>query len=473
MKRRLRLTGVALVFSIWLAAAIASPAQTFSTLLSFDRSNGGIPVAGLVQGRNGRLYGTTELFLHQDGMVFDLTQTGKLARLHVFDGNDGGFPEAGLVLATDGNFYGTTFGGGGTVTFGTVFEITPAGNLTLLYKFCSKPNCTDGEFPLAGLIQGTDGNFYGTTELGGVEGVGTVFRITPRGALTVLHSFCSEPNCADGVEPGSGLVQATDGNFYGATAYTVFRIAPTGKLTTLHTFDKSVLFSMGGLVQAADGYLYGTTPNGGKIGGSCSDLGCGTVFRITLSGRLTTLHRFGWSDGAYPRTGLVEATDGNFYGTTSSGGAHVSGTVFKITRTGKLTAIHNFCSKGHCRDGNSPAAALVQGTDGSFYGTTPLGGGSRKCSGRGCGIVFSLSMGLGPFVAFVRSSGEVGATSEILSQGLTGTSGVSFNGTAAKFVVHSDTYLTATVPQGATTGPVTVTTPSGTLTSNVPFRVRQ
>jgi uncharacterized repeat protein (TIGR03803 family) len=235
---------------------------------------------------------------------------------------------------------------------------------------------TDGNQPF-GLVQAAGGNFYGTTEYGGSyrnyscseNGCGTVFKITPRGTLTTLYSFCSQTNCSDGLAPSAGLVQATDGNFYGTTI-------------------------LGGANSVC--------PNSN---------GCGTVFKIAPAGELTTLHVFGGTDGQYPVAGLLQATDGNFYGTTNEGGADSVGTVF------------------------------------------------------------SLSMGFGPFVRFVRSSGQVGRKVEILGQGFTGTTGVSFNGTAANFVVHSDTYLTATVPQGATTGFVTVATPGGVLQSNVKFRV--
>jgi uncharacterized repeat protein (TIGR03803 family) len=172
----------------------------------------------------------------------------------------------------------------------------------------------------------------------------------------------------------------------------------------------------------------------------------------------------------------VQATDGNFYGTTSGGGAACysdtgCGTVFQITPAGKLTTLYSFCTSGYplCADGISPDG-LAQATNGNFYGTTPQGGASTAC-GDGCGTIFSLATGLGPFVSFVRSSGKVGANVEILGQGFRGTTGVSFNGTAANFVVHSHTYLTATVPQGATTGVVNVTTPDGTRQSNLVFRV--
>ena len=232
--------------------------------------------------------------------------------LHSFDGTDGAAPYAGLVQATDGNLYGTTtYYGANDV--GTVFKITTSGTLTTLHSFDN----TDGASPYAGLVQATDGNLYGTTYEGGANGYGTVFKITTSGTLTTLHSFDN----TDGASPYAGLVQATDGN------------------------------------------LYGTTYEGGANG-------YGTVFKITTSGTLTTLHSFDYTDGASPYAGLIQATDGKLYGTTYEGGANVlNGTVFKITTSGTLTTLHNFCSLSGCTDGASPYAGLVQATNGDLYGT--------------------------------------------------------------------------------------------------------
>jgi uncharacterized repeat protein (TIGR03803 family) len=175
------------------------------------------PVAGLVQGVDGNLYGTTEAGGDQGGTVFKITLSGALTTLHSFDATDGEFPYAGLVQAADGSFYGTTSGGGAYAN-GTVLKITPGGVLTTLYNFCPAGfPCADGTASFAGLVQATDGNFYGTTTDGGVNGSGAVFKITPSGTLTTLYSFCAQPNCPDGSQPYGRLVQATDGNFYGTT----------------------------------------------------------------------------------------------------------------------------------------------------------------------------------------------------------------------------------------------------------------
>jgi uncharacterized repeat protein (TIGR03803 family) len=348
--------------------------------------------------------------------------------LHRFDGTDGIEPSAGLVQATGGNLYGTTGFGGANMTdcnvgCGTVFKINPNGGpVKTPYSFCSQGGtaCTDGSVARAALVQGTGGNFYGTTQHGGANGEGTVFRITPSGTLTTLYSFCSQggANCTDGSSPYVGLVQATNGNFYGTTLSggtdcpvgygygtgcgTVFKITPSGTLTTLYSFcsrggrdctDGSLPFA--GLVQATNGNFYGTTEYGGANNH-------GTVFKITPSGALTKLYSFcsqsGCTDGANPFGPLVQATDGNLYGTTQIGGANTSrrcahqgcGTVFKITPSGTLTTLYSFCSHG-CRDGANPFGPLVQATDGNFYGTTVGGGFPYICGGLGCGTVFKIT----------------------------------------------------------------------------------
>ncbi len=413
--------------------------------------------------------------------------------LRRFDKTDGAIPDAALVQATNGDLYGTTYGGGANGG-GTVFKITPSGGLTTLYSFlCSQTNCTDGLDPTAGLIQGTDGNFYGTTPIGGANKGGTVFKITPRGTLTTLYGFCSTPYglCTDGEYPGAGLVQATNGDLYGTTfeggannGGTVFKITPGGTLTTLYNFCAQSGCTDGvqpdaGLVLAANGDFYGTTWAGGA--NSSASVAGGTVFKITPSGTLTTLYSFcsrsACSDGEYPYVGLVQATNGDFYGTTPSGGANClypcGGTLFKITPGGTLTTLYSFCSQSGCTDGESPVAGLVQATDGDFYGTT-AGGGAGHCSegsDPGCGTVFSLSVGLGPFVKTTPAFGKVGAVVKILGTNLTGATSVSFNGTAAGFTVVSPSLITTTVPVGATNGTIQVTTPGGTLASNLAFRV--
>jgi uncharacterized repeat protein (TIGR03803 family) len=375
------------------------------------------------------------------GTVFKISQGGSLTTLVTFDGSDGDEPAAALIQATDGNFYGTT-GFGGAYGGGTVFEMTSSGTLATLHSFCERFPCTGGLLPY-GLLQGTDGNFYGITDEGGTgngcgnyppEGCGTVFKMTPSGRTSVLYNFCKISGCPDGAGAQGSLVQASDGNFYGAAA-----------------------------------------------GGGAN--GWGTVFRVTPKGVLTTLYNFcsqnNCADGAEPRAGLILGTDGNLYGTTSLGGAYYNaylqtgGTIFKITRAGVLTTLYSFCAQNTCPDGNQPLAPLVQDTNGELYGTTIFGGTGTACGLPGCGTLFSVSVGLGEFVEPEPSAGTVGTAVNILGTAVAGTTAVSFNGTPATFSVKSTSLITTTVPAGAKTGEIEVTTPHGTLKSNVPFRVIQ
>jgi uncharacterized repeat protein (TIGR03803 family) len=468
---------------LYATTAIPLPAQTYTVLHSFDSTDGREPEASLIQASDGNLYGTTVGGGADNwDTVFKITPSGSLLTLYSFCAQGypclDGYGPNGIIQATDGNFYGTT-GGGGANRDGTVFKITPNGKLTRLYGFCSQGGCADGANPLAALVEGADGNLYGTTVGGGADNWGTVFKITPAGTLTTLHSFVSY---TDGANPYAPLLQASDGNFYGTTSSggehdsggTVFEITPSGTLTTVYNFcslsgctDGAGPFA--GLVQDINGNFYGTTLYGGP-NYICYG-GCGTVFKMSPSGTLTTLHSFDATDGSGPN-GLIQATDGSFYGTTYQGGASSAcsggcGTVFRISRSGALTTLHSFDGT----DGEFSYAGLAQDTNGKFYGTTSAGGASGACMG-GCGTVFQLSVGLGPFVETQPSFGKVGKAIKILGTDLTGATSVTFNGTPAVFKVLSSSLIGATIPAGATTGTVQVVTPSGTLSSNVPFRVR-
>ena len=470
-----------LIFAFCTATAISS-AQKLTTLASFDGADGNDPYTmSLVQGFDGNLYGTTHAGgTAGRGNVFKVTPTGVVTLLYSFCSQpncvDGSVPEAGLVQATDGNLYGMTYQGGNGA--GTVFRITASGTLTTLYSFCSQVSCDDGTFPSAALMQASNGKFYGTTSKGGANGYGTVFEVTPAGKLTTLYSFCSQTTCTDGEYPYAGLVQATNGNFYGTTygggangGGTVFELTPKGGLTTLYSFCSQTPhctdgeFPFAGLVQATNGSFYGTTSGGGANGS-------GTIFELTPDGKLTSLYSFcsqtHCTDGSYPYAGLVQATDGNFYGTTNEGGAGAGpcgncGTVFAIRPAGALTTLHAFGGKP---DGDYPYGGLVQATNGNLYGPTWSGGEFND------GVVFALTVGLKPFVETLPTSGKAGRTVIILGNNLTGTTSVTFSGTAATFTVVSDTEIKTTVPTGAGTGTVEVITPSSTLKSNVVFRVR-
>ncbi len=482
---------VALAFCA--AAAMVSPAQTFTTLTQFDETNGRNPNGALIQGTDGNFYGTTLSGGRQfnGGSIFTMTPAGTLTTLYFTCAESCGvIANAPVIQGTDGNFYGTFLYGGTPRTgcdnwgCGTVFKIVPgAKHLTVLHHFSG----ADGYFPQSGLTEGTDGNFYGTT--GGSDFVGlptdggTIYRITPTGKLATLYTFCAQPKCSDGRQPAAALVQGTDGSFYGTTNSggefgdgTIFKITSAGALTSLHSFDGTDGIGPAGLVQGLDGNFYGITEGGGK--GSPSG---GTVFEITSAGALTTLYNFcsqpGCIDGRDPTGALVQATDGNFYGTTAGSSddnppcPDGCGTVLKLTPGGELTTLHTFCAGGNCADGADPVGALVQATDGSFYGTADTGGLASESCGSGCGTVFNLSVGLGSFVQTKTNSGPVGSVVIILGNNLTGTTAVSFNGTPAIFTVVSASEITAVVPSGATNGTVTVVTPSATLKSNTVFRV--
>jgi len=411
-------------------------------------------VGVISQGRDGNLWSTAPVGGSGGGGAFRLTPGGKLTAYDF--ASTAGQPYSGLTLGTDGNFYGTTFNGG-TSKAGTVFKLTPKGVLTPLYSFTGG---NDGKIPLAPPIEGTDGNFYGTTDEGGAHNFGTVYKITRSGKLTTMYQF----DGSHGSNPVGALVQGTDGNLYGTTVSggasnwgAIFEITPSGTFTLVYSFD----FTHGGnpyadLVQGSDGNFYGAT----NVGGSSR---VGVVFKITPKGALTVLYSLnGSTDGANP-WGLVQATDGNFYGVATNAG-NGYGTIFRITSKGKFTVCEDF----NATLGANGRVTLVQHTNGTLYGDTTAGGDLVNT-----GVFYSLNLGFKPFVSLLPPSGKTGATVGILGQGFTGTTAVSFNGTAAtQFKVVSKTYLTAVVPTGATTGFVTVTTPGGTLMSNKKFRIK-
>lgn len=353
-----------------IAVNVGGPTRLGVTLLhTFTGIDGFTPVTALLLASDGNFYGTTNTSgsIVGPGEVYRVTPAGAFTIVHSFNGLDGAYSSAPLLQARDGHFYGTTSGGQGFG--GEVFRMTPAGDVTVLHRFVS----TEGVGPEAGLLEASDGNFYGTTAFSGPHGPGpggTIFRLTPDGAFTVLYAFRGG---ADGSRPRA-LIQANDGNLYG-TAYsggaadrgTVFRLAATGVFSVLHTFTAGADggFPWGELMQAADGNLYGTTSASGG-----STFRGGTIFRMTLDGAFSVLHDFTGRDGEAPLAGLIQAADGNFYGTTS-GGVVSLGTVFKMTPAGTVTTLHAFV--GGAADGAVPFAPLIAGRD-ALYGTTTRGG---------------------------------------------------------------------------------------------------
>jgi len=333
---------------------------------------GATPEAALIEGTDGSLYGTTaDDGPNYTGTVFRIAPDGVTTTLHAFTRADGALPSAALLQgAADGNFYGTTAAGGSS-DLGTIFRMAPDGSVTVLHAFAGGD---DGSRSFANLVRGPDGAFYGTTRDGGPLNFGTVFRVTADGAYKVLYRFAGG---LDGGHPLAGLVLSTDGNFYGTTsitgafnAGTTFRITPQGSLTILHWFSGTLgtgrdgSYPRAALMQARDGNFYGTTYAGGTFG-------YGTLFRMTAEGTVTVLHSFSLAvDGANPVAPLIQARDGNFYGTTSEGGGCCFyGTAFRLTLPGNTSTVHSF----YQYEGTAPHAALLQARDGNLYGTAAKG----------------------------------------------------------------------------------------------------
>ncbi len=431
-------------------------AQNARVLTSFTGQSASLPEGPLLQGRDGTLYGTTSGIPNSPGAVFQLSLSGALAFPHTFDDTDGTNP-SGLVLATDGNFYGVARYGGSSNS-GVLFRLSSSGTYTVLHDFSGG---SDGAYPYASPIQATDGSLYGLTQ-GNFGVASTLYKYTPQsGSFATLYTF----DVSHG-QYANYLIQATDGNLYGAAVWggnsgcgTVFKFTIPGVPLWAYSFPCGA----GGLnpemiLQAADGSFYGITGDGGT-GGTYD----GTIFKSDAKGNVSILYSFPPEliHGENP-VALLQATDGNLYGATFAGGQFSDGTLFKITTSGLFTLLYSFTGTGTGSNG----AALIQHTDGLLYGTTFQGGASNA------GTVYSFNVGLSPFVTFLVPAGRSGQSVQILGQGLKGTTSVTFNGTAAtSFTVVSNTFMTAVVPSGATTGKVVVTTPGGALTSNVSFRV--
>lgn len=454
-----------------LGLAVCAPAQILHTIAIFDGTNGNGPYASVVQGIDGNIYGTTDSGGNpntQSGTLFRVTPSGELTDLYDFCSKprctDGSSPASAPVVGTDGNLYGVA--GGGILNQGIVYKMTPSGEYSVVYSFCPTHPCTDGVYP-GGLILGPDGNFYGNGG-GGNANNGILFSISPVGQVKVLYTFCSvAPNCQDGAGPNKPIV-GTDGNFYGVTwgggslgGGVLYQLTPAGKYTVLYNFCSylqgcSAPGEPYGVVRDANGNFFGTTEY------SASGSPYGSVFEITSSNQLLVLHNFDdYNDQPYE--GVTLASDGNVYGVFGYD-TKASGSIYKVTPEGVYSRIYTFKTKDN-NSGAPPVGPLFQGTDGNFYGVTPYGPGTFY------GEVFKFSYGLGPLVETVPVAGSVGQSVLILGNNLTGSTSVTFNGVAAAFTVESDTYIKATVPMGATTGVVSVVTPTGTLNSYPQFAV--
>ena len=364
---------------------VSTPTITLKTLHTFHNLNdGSTPYGGLVMGKDGNLYGTTSLggtSGNKGGTVFSLTPDGTLTTLASFPV---GQPISALALGLDHAFYGATAQGGKSGG-GFIFRSASDGTLSILSSFAIAQT---GDVAYAGLLQGSDGAFYGTTTQGAGNAAphGTIFRATLAGAITVLHSFKADGS--EGAAAYGTLIQGLDGNFYGTTTQggaadvgTIFKLTAQGLFTTLHVFTNGTDGGTprAGLLLGNDGNFYGTTTTG-AIGDA------GTVFQLTAQGVLTTIHSFNVAqgEGVSPAAPLINGGDGNLYGTTVAGGAHNGGTIFSVSKAGLLTTLYSFTDG---LDGFEPYGALTPGGGSIFYGTTAAGGGSGAY-----GTVYELNL---------------------------------------------------------------------------------
>ncbi len=473
--RRFQFILVLLTLVLAFTLTQSAQAQTLTTVATFNGADGYGPLASVVQATDGNFYGTTSSGgdIFQEGTFFRVTLGGKLTDLYNFCSDpqcpDGAFLSSAPILASDGNLYGVTGGGGNSNDAGTVYRMTLGGKLTTVYAFCPALPCTDGEGP-TGLVQGSGGNFFGTTSVApNSEGTygGTIFSMSPKGEIKTLHTFCSRANCMDGDFSMFPPILGSDGNLYGVTYFggnqqggLLWELTAAGAYKVLYNFcGKSGVCKSANpftVVRDFNGNFFGTTAFGGANNS-------GVVFEITANGQYIDLHDFDNRNGpTWPYTGLTLANDGNLYG-VSGGGVENGGFIFEITLTdGSFKNLYIFNGPG---DASEPPGPLVQGTDGDFYGTTTYGPGNAD------GMVFRLSNGLNPLVETVPAAGKVGKRILILGNNLTGTTSVTFNGVPAEFTVEKDTFIRATVPSGASTGTVSVVTPTGTLNSNPQFVV--
>jgi uncharacterized repeat protein (TIGR03803 family) len=454
--------------SVGLSLLSAPASAQISTTYSFQNPpSSRVPIGKLMKASNGLLYGTTYNGGTSDrGTVFcyDPANTNgcngsNFQTLISFTGSNGLDPTAGLMQASNGKLYGTTFRGGTSGGYGTVFQLNADGTGFQTLKSFSG---SDGAGPDTGeLIQATNGKLYGTTNYGGTSGGGTVFQLNVDGTgFQTLKSFSG----SDGGGLTSGLIHASNGKLYGTTYYggtfgrgTVFQLNADGtSFQSLHSFnDSNGGYPYGTLMQASNGKLYGTTIYGGTSG-------VGTVFQLNIDGTgFQSLHSFNYSNGGYPRAGLLQASNGRLYGTTYYGGTSGAGTIFLLNGDGTgFQSLHSFNGS----NGAYPQAGLVETSNGRLHGTTNYGGTS------GNGTIFQVLFPT--FGSMTPAQGPVGTSVVISGTNFTSTTSVTFNGIPATFSVNaSGTQITTTVPVGATTGRVVITNPGGSATSPRSFRV--
>jgi uncharacterized repeat protein (TIGR03803 family) len=432
------------------------------------------PRGNIVQGRDGNMYGggaACGAGGSGGGAIYKISPAGVESVFFNFPPQWTNCGGAGLTLGSDGNFYGACEGGNPATGMGSIFRLTPAGVFTDLHDFTG---ANGDSLPVYPPIQGVDGNFYGVTG-NEVQVCGNVYKLTPAGVYTNLHTFTFGSECHS-----SNLFQASDGNLYGTLAQCalpgsvgcVYKMSPAGVFKEIHGFS----FTTGdnpctGMIQGKDGKLYGAT-NQGAANGS------GNIYKMTTPGIATDFHDFNNATDAScvnnsgPPVNLLQVADGSFYGVNPAFGPNGNGGIYKLTSAGVFTA---FLFPNPPVDGNLPSSTLIQNTNGLVYGTTPSGGGgSGGCPNTCQGTFFSVATGDVPFVKLepTEKTGNVGASVGMFGQGFSNASVVKFGGVAATSVTLSGTtYLTAVVPAGALTAPVTVTTSGTKLTSSQTFKV--
>jgi uncharacterized repeat protein (TIGR03803 family) len=478
--------------------------------------DGETPIAELIQGADGNYYTTTnaggagacpgvdEGTISGCGAVVKISASGAFSVLYSFPYDssnntapNGLYPQAGLVQGPDGNFYGVAAEGGtggtscadttGLSGCGTVFKLTKSGTLTVLHSFCGGSGCgslaTDGAEPTGRMVFGTNGDLYGTTQIGGVYNgfynQGTIFTISTSGAYKVLHVFTGNQGpTVDGANPVAGLTFASNGNFYGTTEYggtfgdgTVFKMTPSGTVTVLYSFannDPNGMMPKGALVEASNGNLYGTCYGGGANSR-------GTAFRISLSGKFQKIYDFTAATGNLgydPAAGLIQASDRNLYGTTAFGGPDALGTIYQLTLDGTATLMASFVPS---TTGFFATDQLLQGSDGRLYLTLQYNGGSNGDGVQDQGAISVLDASLASpapiIVTFSPTKGNPGSKVTILGGEFVGTTAVTINGASAAFVVDGSGVITATVPNAPGTGPISISNAGGKTASTKNFTI--
>jgi uncharacterized repeat protein (TIGR03803 family) len=448
--KTIQLIGLALVWAL----GTTIHAQPYKVMVNFNGTYSPWEAGIIAQSRGGYMLSTAmDAVPDVPGVAFRVSTSGAETVLHQFDTSDGIVPYGGLTLGRDGRFYGTTFNGGLNGN-GTIFQMTADGIVKTLHDF----GAGDDGFPQAPPIQSLYGDLYGTAS-GNPTNLGSVYKIDRNGVFTLLHVFTG----ADGATPHATLVQATNFWFYGTTMFggtnglgTIFRINSSGDFEVLYNFDGAHgSIPHAGLIQASDGNFYGVTYRGGASDG-------GVVFKLTPARKVTVLHDFtGGKDGSGPIGRLVQGSDGYLYGTTYSGGDSGAGVLFRISVTGEFAYLYEFQPS----TGANPVG-LIQHTNGFLYGDTFSGG------LEGHGVFFRFDLGLSPFVTFLDCYGRAGDPVQILGGGFTADSQAFFNGVPAEIDEVDPTYMRVVVPEGASSGAITVTTTKGTLKSNKVFAVR-